>query len=256
MHRILITTTFLVGLGTAAIAAPNHDGQVFRADSTETDAEPSPGWVRETIDSARREADEMAAIAREQGISAVPVRQAIENRVQFQSPEIVSILREDWAYEGGSGTLWLIPVNWNIRANTLIPIQSVLGDPADGQYAYDRVATLLREAIAQQVWHGEPRDWSQAIDASIRPDPMYLSTFTFVPSTVPDRIGGIAWHFEPSMVAPGSEGAVSVIIPQADLREVIAPEWHELFAGEPAERPAALYVSSGDERLHEVLASH
>ena len=258
MRRFLITTAFIIGAGAVAVATPNYKGSVFWGDSTETDAELAPvleGWVRETIDEAKREADELAAVAKEQGIPFGPVRHEIEHRVHFESPEIVSVLREDWAYEGGAnGSLWLIPVNWDARADALIPIQSVLGDPSDSQAVYDRVAELLRAATVEQVWDGEAQDWKAAIDAAVRPDPVYLSTFTFVPSTVPERIGGIAWHFEPYVVAPGSEGAVTVVIPQEELRDVVAPEWRELFAGDPVDSATARYVAPEDARLQTVLA--
>lgn len=261
MRRFLITTTAIFLSATAvAIATPNYQGHVFWGGSTEADPELAPvleGWVRDTVRDARREADQLAAVAKEQGIPFQPVRHDIDHRVMFESPEVVSVLREDWAYEGGAnGSLWLIPVNWDARADALIPIQSVLGDPADSQPAYDRVADMLRDATADQVWGGHPADWEGAIEAAVQPDPMYLSTFTFVPSTVPERIGGIAWHFEPYMVAPGSEGAVTVVIPQDELRDVVAPEWREMFAGQPAEILNARYVAPEDTRLQTVLARY
>lgn len=259
MRRFFITTAFFMGVSATAVAAPTYEGQVSWGDSTETDAELAPvleGWVRETIEDAKREADEMAAVAREQGIPFGPVEHEIRHEVHFRSPEIVSVLREDWAYEGGAnGSLWLIPVNWDVRADALIPIQSVLGDPEDGGTAYRQVAELLQEATARQVWNGDPGDWEAAIEAAVQPDPMYLSTFTFVPSTIPERIGGIAWHFEPYMVAPGSEGPVTVVIPQKGLRDVIAPEWRELFAGEPADSLNAGLAMPEDQRLEAILAS-
>lgn len=261
MRRFLITTTAMfLGATAVAIATPNYQGHVLWGDSAVTDPELNPvlkGWVRETIADAKREADELAAVAKEQGIPFQPVRHDIEHRVMFESPEIVSVLREDWAYEGGAnGSLWLIPVNWDARADALIPIQSVLGDPADSQQAYDRVAEILRDATTEQVWGGDARDWESAIEAAVQADPMFLSTFTFVPSTVPERIGGIAWHFEPYMVAPGSEGAVTVVIPQEQLRGLVAPEWREMLAGEPAEVVNARYVTPDDERLDAVLARY
>ena len=259
MRRFFISTAIFIGVGAAAVATPNYEGRVFWDDSTETDAELAPvleGWVRETIEDAKQEAGQMAAIARENGIPFEPVLHEIQHRVHFRSPEIVSVLREDWAYEGGaSGTLWLIPVNWDARTHALIPIQSVLGNPEESQGAYERVSALLREATVEQVWNGDARDWDAAIQAAVQPDPMYLSTFTFVPSTAPERIGGIAWHFEPYMVAPGSEGAVSVVIPQDQLRDMVAPEWRELFAGEPVGSLNARLVSPEDEKLAAILAS-
>ncbi len=264
MRRFLITTTaVLAGFSTSAIASPDYQGAAFQGrvtlgDSAGVDRELTPvleGWVRDTVREARDEAAELAAIAREQGIPFQPVRHDIDHRVMFESPEIVSVLREDWAYEGGAnGSLWLIPVNWDARADALIPIQSVLGDPEDSQQAYDRVAAMLRDATVRQVWGGHPAEWEGAIEAAVQPDPSYLSTFTFVPSTVPDRIGGMAWHFEPYVVAPGSEGAMSVVIPQEALRGLVAPEWRDLFAGQPAEIVNARFVTPEDSRLQTVLA--
>jgi hypothetical protein len=57
------------------------------------------------------------------------------------------------------------------------------------------------------------------------------------------------------MVAPGSEGAVSVVVPQEQLRDVVAPEWRELFAGEPAGSLNARLVRPKDEELEAILAS-
>lgn len=260
MRRFLLTTAFIVGAGAVAVATPNYDGSVFWGDSTETDAQLAPvldGWVLEMIDEAKREADELAATAREQGIPAGPMENGIEHRVMFESPEIVSVLREEWAYEGGAnGSLWLMPVNWDARADQLIPIQSVLGDPAESQAAYDKVARLLEEATLAQVWNGNAQGWDGAIEAAVEPDPMYLSTFTFVPSTQPERIGGIAWHFEPYAVAPGAEGAVTVVIPQDELRDIVAPEWRGMLAGEPVEAVSARYVAPEDNRLQTVLARY
>ncbi len=258
MRRFFITTTAVI-LGASAVAAatPNYQGHVSWGDSTQADRELTPvleGWVRDTVRDATHEADEMAAVAQEQGIPFQPVRHDIDHRVIFESPEIVSVLREDWAYEGGaSGSLWLIPVNWDSRADALIPIESVLGEPSESQEAYARVAALLREATIRQVWGGHPADWEGAIEAAVQPDPMYLSTFTFVPSTVPGRIGGISWHFEPYVVAPGSEGVISVIIPQEQLRGLVAPEWRGMLAGQPAQIVNARYVAPDDARLQAVL---
>lgn len=261
MRRILVATTAVfLGASAVAIATPNYNGHVFWGDSSQADPELTPvleSWVIETMEEARREADAMAAIAREQGLPFEPVRHEIDHRIMFESPEIVSVLREDWAYEGGAnGSLWLIPVNWDARADALIPIQSVLADPDDSQRAYDRVAALLRDATVEQVWDGSPADWEGAIEAAVQADPMYLSTFTFVPSTVPERIGGIAWHFEPYTVAPGAEGAVTVVIPQEELRGLVAPEWRDMLAGEPAETINARYVAPEDSRLQTVIARY
>lgn len=169
-----------------------------------------------------------------------PESDAVSGHVHFRSPDIMSGLREDRAYgDDPEGSLWLIPVNWDARTGSLIPIQAIFGELPKDQPAYGTIAKKLREALIQQVWNGAPGGWAQAIDERVVADPMALSVFTFIPSTVPDRIGGIAWHFEPETVAPRSKGVISIIIPQERIRDVIRPEWREMFAGEPSPIPPA-----------------
>src|SRR5690625_3997855 len=165
-------------------------------------------------------------------------------------------LREDRAYgDDPEGSLWLIPVNWDARTGSLIPIQVVFGELPENEPAYVAVAHKLREALVQQVWKGVPRNWAQAIEDKVTADPMALSVFTFIPSTIPDRIGGIAWHFEPETVAPGSKGVISVVIPQEQIRDVMRPEWQELFAGEPTPIPPAQQMIEA-QKLAEIRRSY
>lgn len=169
-----------------------------------------------------------------------PNSESVVGHVHFRSMEIMSGLREDRAYgDDPEGALWLIPVNWDIRTGTLISIQAIFGELPRSEPAYAAIALNLRDALVQQVWNGKPEAWAQAINREVKGDPMSLSVFTFVPSTVPDKIGGIAWHFEPERVAPLSRGIISIVIAQERLRNIIRPEWQGLFAGEPVPIPAA-----------------
>lgn len=172
-----------------------------------------------------------------------PDSDVVGGHVHFRSDSIMSGLREDRAYvDDPDSALWLIPVNWDARTGSLIPIQAIFGEPADSEPAYIAIAKKLRKAITLQVWAGNPQDWQSAIEEQVQPDPMGLSIFTFVPSTEPDRIGGIAWHFEPETVAPLSKGIISIVIPQKKLRDIIHPDWQDMFGGEPANIPAVQHM--------------
>lgn len=186
-----------------------------------------------------------------------PESDNVTGHVHFRSPEILSGLREDRAFGDNPDepSLWLIPVNWDARTGSLISIQAIFGDLPAGEPAYAAIAAELRAALIRQVWDGRPEGWAQAIEEEVAPDPMALSVFTFIPSTVPDRIGGIAWHFEPETVAPRSKGVISIVIPQKQLRDVMRPEWQELFAGDPIPIPPAQEMLEA-ERLAEAQPTY
>jgi len=252
MRHVLISISILLGMASASGATPVHGLLATMV---------GPFGGNESIGAA----DHVSPIGAPTNIHASdseifrrfgPESDAVAGHVHFRSPDIMSGLREDRAYgDDPEGSLWLIPVNWDARTGSLIPIQAVFGELPENEPAYVAVAHKLREALVQQVWKGVPRNWAQAIEDKVTADPMALSVFTFIPSTIPDRIGGIAWHFEPETVAPGSKGVISVVIPQEQIRDVMRPEWQELFAGEPTPIPPAQQMIEA-QKLAEIRRSY
>ena len=47
------------------------------------------------------------------------------------------------------------------------------------------------------------------------------------------RIGGLKIHIDPYVIGPYAEGAYDITVPQAEFRDLIRPEYRDLFAGEP-----------------------
>lgn len=223
-RSILLGTTVLLGAGTAPALIPPPDAPLASpqagipaATRGATPGAGAVGWVRDSLEAARRG----------------------DARILFDSGDLVSVLRRDRAYGDGGESVWLVPVNWDARAGRLIPIEAVFGAPEGHLASYAGLADILRAATVQQVWGGNPGPWRDEIRAEVQPDPAWLSTFTFVPSTLPGKIGGMAWHFAPEVVAPAGRGIVSVTVPQAALRDLALSAWRDRFGGQPADAVSA-----------------
>ena len=52
-------------------------------------------------------------------------------------------------------------------------------------------------------------------------------------STEAGRIGGLTVHVDPYVVGPYAEGAYDIKVPQSAFRELVKPDYRDLFAGEP-----------------------
>src|SRR5690625_2014841 len=252
MRHVLISILILFGTASASGATPVHGllatmvGPLVGNESIEAADHVSPTKAPTDIHASDSE------IFRRFG----PESDAVTGHVHFRSTDIMSGLRQDRGYgDDPGGSLWLIPVNWDARTGSLIPIQAIFGELPENEPAYAAIAIKLRKALIQQVWSGTPENWAQAIKDRVAANPMALSVFTFIPSTIPDRIGGIGWNFEPEPVAPRARGVISSVSPQEQLRDVIRPEWKELFAGEPAPIPPAQQMLEA-EKLAGIQRSH
>jgi|GEM_PF-284010 len=53
-------------------------------------------------------------------------------------------------------------------------------------------------------------------------------------STEAGRLGGLKVHVDPYIIGPYAEGAYEIVVPQAQFRDLVRPEYRDLFAGEPA----------------------
>src|SRR5690625_4216135 len=175
MRHVLISISILLGMASATGATPVHGllatmvGPFGANESIGAADHVSPIGAPANIHSSDSE------IFRRFG----PESDAVSGHVHFRSPDIMSGLREDRAYgDDPEGSLWLIPVNWDARTGSLIPIQAVFGELPENKRAYATIAAKLREALIQQVWNGAPERWAQAINAEVAADPVALSVFT------------------------------------------------------------------------------
>ena len=72
-------------------------------------------------------------------------------------------------------------------------------------------------------------------DAESWPCPKWAdSDFVLVPSTMPDKIGGLVFLFDPYAIGPYAEGDYAVLIPLSAFESELSPVWADAFGGEPA----------------------
>lgn len=231
MFASLALTASLLGAAdlSVSVVTETYAGHIQYDEGTRED----PALTRLLRDAVDRSVTEWEAESAALATPSDPLDHRIDQQLMFRSDDLTSILREDFAYaDGGHGTTWLIPVNWNAGTQDLIAIQDLFGERGDPRY--DRLAAIVRDHVLDDHWGGQADGWESAIDAIVRPDPDYLSVYTFVPSTVPGKAGGLAWHFAPYDVAPGSDGIVTVTVPLAEIDEMISPAMRGYFAGQPA----------------------
>ena len=55
-------------------------------------------------------------------------------------------------------------------------------------------------------------------------------------STEAGRFGGLRIHIDPYVIGPYAEGAYDITVSQAEFRDLVRPEYRDLFAGTPARK--------------------
>lgn len=191
--------------------------------------------ARDLIEELRALAQTEANAAGTAGYAFQPYEIIITDEVRLDTPRFVSVLRQGYAYTGGThGNEWTEPVVWDVARGTVVGIERFLGE---GRRTRDGLAALsdyLRAGIAQQVWDNEiDPTWTGDIEAVTAPDPAILSNFVLVRSTEPGLIGGLAFQYDRYSVAPYVLGGAEIIVPQEVLRPYLRPDLLPLFGGAP-----------------------
>ncbi|RMF39174.1 MAG: DUF3298 domain-containing protein [Alphaproteobacteria bacterium] len=179
-------------------------------------------------------AAEDARAAREAGQRFRPYSMEISDELRFLSPRYASVLRRIAVHTGGAhGNLVLEAVTADRGTGRLIRLDELLGGPKGGR-ALKAIAGFLAREIARKAHGGKPDEsWRAAIRAATAPDVAVLQNFTLARSSLPDRIGGLAFHFAPYEVAPYATGPVEIVVPQALFHDGLKPGIAALFGGEP-----------------------
>jgi hypothetical protein len=82
------------------------------------------------------------------------------------------------------------------------------------------------------------RDRGAVWDPEANPCPKWReSRFVLAPSTVPGKVGGLVFLFDPDDIGAYAEGDYQIPLPQALFRPVLAPAYADQFAGEPRQAP-------------------
>jgi hypothetical protein len=100
-------------------------------------------------------------------------------------------------------------------------------------YDFSALDPLLCDAItkvkAARMGPTDPKSWTCPEWADSRA--------VLVPSTVPYRVGGLMFLYDPYVIGPYAEGDYEVTIPLSAFQPALAPAWADQFAGGPAAPP-------------------
>jgi len=95
--------------------------------------------------------------------------------------------------------------------------------------------TRLDGVLCDAIKASKARRPGSTEDAESWPCPKWAdSDFVLARSTVPNRIGGLVFLFDPYSIGPYAEGDYAVTIPLSAFQEELAPRWADDFAGAPA----------------------
>lgn len=156
----------------------------------------------------------------------------IEHQVTFHNARVVSVLRKTWAYTGGAhGNVGLDSVIYDREMDAVLGLDDFFGSMSDGAPVLETMAGYARNILIEKLAQASDPDW---IRDGTAPKRATYNTFTLVPSTEPDKAGGITVHFGPYAVAPYAAGPQRVVIPQRVVSDNLTHPWRDLFAGTPA----------------------
>lgn len=95
---------------------------------------------------------------------------------------------------------------------------------------YRELMALKQERLGSDFDEAMERDtWLAPLAA----DPAAFPGFTLIPNRDGEAAAGLMFHFEPYAVGSYAEGPYSVPVPLAVFAGFLAPDWADVFAGEP-----------------------
>jgi hypothetical protein len=168
------------------------------------------------------------------GITESPYERRVSWTLTAVGPHLMSV-RGSWIdYTGGAhpNRGWN-GVIWDIEGDHPITRAEVFRPGVD-QTPLDAVLCgAIKAAKAQRkgaVKVGE--------DAAAWSCPKWAdSNFVLAPSTLPKKIGGLEFLFDPYVLGPYVEGDYQVVVPQSAFHDALAPAYADDFAGGPAPPP-------------------
>ena len=152
---------------------------------------------------------------------------------------LFSYLGTSWFYTGGAhGNFGFDILNWDENRRSEIGFANIFADEAA---AIDVLKTELRAGLlkAKKDRLGEtdlPDDQlTEWIDPALTDDVADYGNFTFAQSNVSGAVGGLTFYYPPYAVGSYAEGDYRVTIPATRLKSIIAPEYANLFEGDPVD---------------------
>ena len=165
-------------------------------------------------------------------IASPPYERTVTWTLTVATPRLAAA-RESWFDDTGGahpnhGSKGLI---WSILTDTEVPASALIRPDADQNALDDILCSAIKTARAR-------REGATANSAAW-PCPRWADSGV-VPtaSTVPGKIGGLTFLFDPYVLGPYAEGDYAVTVPQAQLRRWLSPTYAMEFAGAPLAPPS------------------
>ncbi len=196
----------------------------------------SVAYAREFLDTAQQHAAEA-----EGEYEFRPYDLSIRWAAPFVTDEVASLVQLTGEYTGGAHpNSGYSTLNWSYEEQDSI-------DPAelfiDAPGTWEQLSRLAREALIaekearlKEAGMGPTPEamWMDAIEEATAPQAASFENMALVPSTEAGKAGGVRLYYSPYAVGAYAEGAYMTTIPQADFADLVAEDYADLFAGEPA----------------------
>ncbi len=147
----------------------------------------------------------------------------------------ISIVRSDDTYEGGAHPNHVVDtLLWDTQAARFINIKPLFKEMADGGPTLQRLAHLIRTALAvekkaRDVEVADP-DKDQWL-SGVKPKITDIGGIALAPSTETGRSSGFIVYFSPYAVGAYAEGKYVVFIPYAAFQSTLSAAGLALFGG-------------------------
>ncbi len=173
----------------------------------------------------------------EQSADGFPIPAYYQNinwKIAAQSTRLVSLYAEQEDFEGGAHpNSTFQTLLWDKSKNDLIATGHLFNTAADMKPVDAYLCHQIEAERSKRA--GSPV--SQSASGFTCPK-LADSRLILIPSTLDGKVGAIDALFAPYDVGPYAEGPYEIRIPQSLLRDVIAPEFTDQFAGEPVKEAA------------------
>ncbi|RDV02198.1 RsiV family protein [Undibacter mobilis] len=147
----------------------------------------------------------------------------------------ISVLRSDDTFEGGAHPNHVIDtLLWDMKAARFVNIKPFFKEMTDGGPTLERLARLIRAALAVEkkardieVANPDTDQWISAVKPKITD----IGGIALAPSTEAGRSSGFVVYFSPYAVGPYAEGEFIVFIPYTAFQSALSPAGLALFGG-------------------------
>lgn len=157
------------------------------------------------------------------------------DRLRSAIGSYISIVRSDDTYEGGAHPNHVIDtLLWDTQGSRFINIKPFFKEMADGGATLQRLAHLIRAALAvekkaRDVEVGDP-DKDQWL-AGVTPKITGIGGIALAPSTEAGKSSGFIVYFSPYAVGAYAEGEYIVFIPYSAFQSALSATGLALFGG-------------------------